>query len=321
MPPRASSHLRVLPHIRQALDAGRPVVALETSVIAQGLPIPQNADAARRMVTAIETAGAVAAMTAVVCGTAALGIEEQELARFLRRENIRKVSARDLGAAIAARADGATTVAATLAIAARAGVRVMATGGIGGVHRAYPERPERQVPGTAEPLVRDESADLQELARAGMIVVCAGAKSILDLPSTWERLDTLGIPVVGVGTDEFPAFFSASSGISLTTRVETAREVAAIAAAHFALGREQSVLVVQPPPATVALDAEVVEGAVTAALDQARREGIRGAEVTPYLLAAVARETGGRTLETNLSLLEANARLAAEIAVTLSAQV
>jgi len=266
------------------------------------------------MVAAIEAVGAIAAMTAVVCGTATLGVEPSELERFLRQQNVRKVSARDLGAAIATRADGATTVAATLAIASRAGARVMATGGIGGVHRELPGTP-------AERLVRDESADLLELACSGMVVVCAGAKSILDLPATWERLDTLGIPVVGVGTDEFPAFFSSSSGIRLTTRADSPPEVAAIAAAHFALGRPQSVLVVQPPPANVALDAGTVDRAVVTALGRAEADGVRGAEVTPYVLAAVARETGGRTLETNLSLLEANARLAAQIAVTLSAQV
>jgi pseudouridine-5'-phosphate glycosidase len=314
VPPRASSHLRVLPHIRQALDAGRPVVALETSVLAQGLPIPANADAARRMVAAVESAGAVAALTAVVCGRVTLGLEPEELERFLRRENVRKVSARDLGAAVAARADGATTVAATLAIASQAGIRVMATGGIGGVHRELPGTP-------ADRLVRDESADLLELSRSSMIVVCAGAKSILDLPATWERLDTLGIPVVGFGTREFPAFYSASSGIPLAVCVSAATEVASIASAHFALGRAQSVLVVQPPPANVALDAETVGNAVDAALDSASREGIRGADVTPYLLAAVARVMGGRTLQTNVSLLETNARLAAEIAVTLDATV
>lgn len=319
MPPGASSHLRVLPHIRRALDAGDAVVALESSVIAQGLPQPHNAEAARRMSAAVETSGAVAAMTAVVCGRITLGLEPRELERFVRGENVRKVSARDLGATVAAKADGATTVAATLAIASLAGVRVMATGGIGGVHRDVPD--ERTVAGAPRSLVRDESADLVELARAGMIVVCAGAKAILDLPATWERLDTLGIPVIGVGTDEFPAFYSRTSGIPLTTSVAGAEDAARIASAHFAVGRTQSVLVVQPPPGNVALDAETVESAVGAALARAGRDRIRGADVTPYLLTAVARETGGRTLETNLALLEANARLAAEIAVTLSASV
>jgi len=270
------------------------------------------------MVSAIESAGAIAAMTAVVCGTAALGLEAKELERFLRRDGVRKVSARDLGAAVAQRIDGATTVAATLSIASQAGVRVMATGGIGGVHRALPERDRRHW--SAGP-VRDESADLHELARTPMVVVCSGAKSILDLPATWERLDTLGVPVVGFCTDELPAFFAATSGIDLTTRADTPEDVAAIASAHFALGRQQSVLVVQPPPPEVALQAETVDRAVHAALAGAERDGVRGAEVTPYLLAAVARETGGRTLEANLSLLEANARLAAAIGVTLAAKV
>jgi pseudouridine-5'-phosphate glycosidase len=308
------SHLRVLPHIRRALDAGEPIVALESSVLAQGLPVPHNADAARRMVGAVEKAGAVAAITAVICGVPALGLDGKDLERFLRREGIEKISARDLGPAIARQADGATTVAAALAIAAGAGVRVFATGGIGGVHRA--------LPGVGpDGWVRDESADLNEMARTPMIVVCAGAKSILDLPATWERLDTLGIPVVGVGTDEFPGFYTSTTGISLTTYVDTADEVARIAAAHFALGRTQSVLVVQPPPANVALDADLVERAVTAALSRAARERIRGSAVTPYLLSAVSNETNGRSLQTNLGLLEANARLAAQVAVALASGV
>lgn len=311
MPPGAGSLLRVLPRIRRALDAGEPVVALETSVIAQGLPEPHNADAARRMASAVEGAGAVSAMTAVVCGRVTLGLEPVELQRFLRRENIRKVSARDLGAAVAARADGATTVAGALAIASLAGVRVLATGGIGGVHREPPSA-------AAGASVRDESADLGELARSGMVVVCSGAKSILDLAGTWERLETLGVPVVGFGTREFPAFYSASSGIPLTTYVDSAAEAATVAAAHFALGRTQSVLVVQPPPAGTEIEPDTLHRATLMALEGARQAGVSGAEVTPYLLAAVARETGGRTLATNLALLESNARLAAEIAVNLS---
>jgi pseudouridylate synthase len=307
-------HLRVLPHIRRAIDAGEPVVALETSVLAQGLPNPHNADAARAMVGAAESAGAIAALTAVVCGTLTLGMEPGELQRFLGREGIRKVAARDLASAIAQRADGATTVAAGIAIAALAGLRIFATGGIGGVHR---ETPDLRSPTR----VGDESADLHELARTPMVVVCAGAKSILDLRATWERLDTLGIPVVGVGTDEFPGFYSARTGIPLSTVADDARAAARIAAAHFGLGRAQSVLVVQPPPPTVALDGEVVERAVMAALRSAGREGIRGAAVTPYLLAAVSKETNGQSLITNLALLEANARLAGEIAVALVSEV
>lgn len=304
-----TSGIRILPHIRRALDAGNPVVALESSVLAQGLPIPANADAARRMVLAIESAGATAGITAVACGIPTVGLEPEELERFLRRDGVRKVSARDLGPAIARQADGATTVAASLVIASRAGIRAFATGGIGGVHR--------QLPGSSG-VSRDESADLDELARTPMVVVCAGAKSILDLEATWERLDTLGVPVIGVGTEEFPGFFTATSGIRLSVTVENAGEVARIAVAHFRLGRIQAVLVVQPPPRNVALDGEVVDRAVKAALARAGRENIRGGEVTPFLLAEVSRETDGKSLETNLALLEANARLAAEISVAMS---
>lgn len=304
----APSPIRVLPHIRRALDAGSPVVALESSVLAQGLPSPANADAARRMVGAIEKVGATAAITAVVGGKPTVGLEQKELAHFLGMPDIRKVSARDLGSAVADGADGATTVAATLVIASAAGIKTFATGGIGGVHR--------ELPG-ASPLswVRDESADLAELARTPMIVVCAGAKAILDLPATFERLDTLGIPVIGFGTREFPGFFTATTGIRLTVCLTQPADVARIAAAHFALGRPQSVLVVQPPPANVALDAETVDRAVKTALERAQREGVRGGGVTPYLLNEVSRQTEGKSQETNLALLEANARLAAEIAV------
>jgi len=302
-----SPAIRILPHIRRALDAGDPprVVALESSVLAQGLPVPENAEAARRMVAAVEESGATPAITAVVCGTPTLGLETRELERFLRRDGVRKVSARDLAAAIADRADGATTVAAGLAIASRAGVRVFATGGIGGVHRRLSRS------------VYDESADLMELARAPMIVVCAGAKAILDLHATWERLDTLGIPVVGFQTEELPGFYTAQTGIPLSTTVASPADVARIARAHFGLGRAQSVLVVQPPPANVSLDADAVEQAVRAALEQAEHEHVVGPAVTPFLLSAVSRATGGRTLTVNLALLEANARLAGQIAVAL----
>src|SRR4051812_26267624 len=264
--------IRILPHIADALRDGRPVVALESSVLAQGLPIPQNREAAERMVAAVEGAGALSAITAVVKGIPTIGLERDELERFLARDGVRKVSARDIPAAIIAAADGATTVAATLALASRAGIRVFATGGIGGVHRDAPF---------------DESADLVELSRTPMIVVCAGAKSILDLPATWERLETLGIPVVGYQTDELPGFFTASTGIHLENRAESPAEVVAIWNAHRALGRAQSLLVVQPPPTEHALAAGDVETVVQRAKMEAKRDGVAGARVTPYLLAAV----------------------------------
>jgi pseudouridine-5'-phosphate glycosidase len=255
------------------------------------------------MTGAVERAGAVPAITAVVAGQCTLGLEPPELERFLKRDGIRKVAARDLPVAMAQKADGATTVAASLCIAGAAGVSVFATGGIGGVHRDAPF---------------DESGDLIELARSPMVVVCAGAKSILDLPATLERLETLGVTVVGYRTDELPGFFTRSTGLRLGARAETATEIARIYRGSRALGRTQAVLVVQPPPADLALPAEIVDAAVVTALEHARRSDIRGAAVTPFLLAAVERATDGRSLRTNLGLLEENAALAASIAVALA---
>jgi pseudouridylate synthase len=296
------SALRISAPVADALAAGRPVVALESSVLAQGLPIPANREAAERMNAAVERAGATPAITAVVAGSCVLGLTADELERFLRRDGIRKVSARDLPVASAQNSYGATTVAASLCIAGAAGLEVFATGGIGGVHRNAPY---------------DESGDLGELARTPMVVVCAGAKSILDLAATLERLETLGVTVVGYQTDEMPGFFTRSTGLRLTARADTAGEIARIHLAARALGRTQAILVVQPPPASVALPQELVDEAVVTALAEARRSDIHGAAVTPFLLAAVERATGGRSLRTNLGLLEENAALAGEIAAAL----
>ncbi|HEY9230337.1 MAG TPA: pseudouridine-5'-phosphate glycosidase [Gemmatimonadaceae bacterium] len=295
--------LRVLPEVAAAQRDGKPVVALESSVLAQGLPVPRNREAAERMVAAVEREGAVAAITAVVRGTPTIGVEAEELERFLRRDGVRKVSARDIPAAVATGIDGATTVAASLALAHRAGIQVFATGGIGGVHRDAPY---------------DESADLAELARTPMIVVCAGAKSILDLAATSERLESLGVPVVGYRTKELPGFFTAETGIALDACVEEVTMIARIFAAHRALGRTQSLLVVQAPPAAFALDRGRVETAVLAAQKQAAENGISGAQVTPYLLEAVTRLTGGSSLDANIALLEQNAALAGAIATMCS---
>lgn len=296
--------IRLSPAVSTALENGEPVVALESSVLAQGLPPRVNRQAAHLMLDAVRHGGALPAITAVVNGVPTAGLNEAELEHLLRREGWCKVSARDIPTAMVRRTDGATTVAASLAIARLAGIDVFATGGIGGVHR--------------EP--NDESADLAELARSSVIVVCAGAKSILDLPATVERLETLGVPVIGYRTSELPGFFCAETGILLDTCVETTEEIANVFLAGRALGREAALLIVQPPPASDALPREQVDAAVERALASAREEGVRGAAVTPFLLAAVERETDGRTLATNLSLLEANARLAAEIAVALVAR-
>ncbi|NUP55126.1 MAG: pseudouridine-5'-phosphate glycosidase [Gemmatimonadaceae bacterium] len=297
------SAFRVSAPVADALAARRPVVALESSVLAQGLPIPANREAAERMSSAVERAGAVPAITAVVGGRCALGLERDELERFLRRDGIRKVAARDLPVACAQGGDGATTVAASLAIAGANDIPVFATGGIGGVHRDAPF---------------DESGDLAELARTPMVVVCAGAKSILDLPATLERLETLGVTVVGYRTDELPGFFTRSTGLRLTARADTPDELARIHRAARSIKRTQATLVVQMPPADVALPRDLVDDAVTTALAEARRHGLLGAAVTPFLLAAVERATGGRSLRTNLGLLEENAALAGAIAVALS---
>lgn len=295
--------IRIQPAVAAALRERRPVVALESSVLAQGLPIPQNREAAERMCGAVERAGAMAAVTAVVRGVPAVGLTDDELERFLKREGVRKVSARDIPAAMVKRADGATTVAASIALASAVGINVFATGGIGGVHRDAPY---------------DESADLAELARTPMIVVCAGAKSILDLHATWERLESMGVPVVGYRTNELPGFFSAETGITLDCRVDDGAEIVALYRAHRALGRTQSVVVVQAPPRAYALPRERVESAVERAQADARRDGISGAAVTPYLLAAVTRLTEGSSLAANLALLEQNAALAGEIATMYS---
>ncbi len=281
-------------------------------MLAQGLPIPENAEAALRMVAAVRTNGAVPAITAVAKGRLALGLEPDELARFLDRRGVRKVSSRDLGAAIAAQADGATTVAASLAICRVAGVQVFATGGIGGVHRAP---------------AFDESADLLELSRSRVIVVCAGAKSILDLPATLERLESYGVPVLGYQTDELPGFYTRSTGLPLATRVDSVAEIVAIARAHWDEADQPSaLLVVQPPPLAEALDRRLVDDIVAAAIrEMAEQEArhpaeaaIRGAALTPHLLARIAEATGGRSMRTNLALLEANAALAGAIATLMA---
>lgn len=288
--------------VSAAIANGDAVVALESSVLAQGLLPPFNREAANRMEQAVRSAGAVPAITAIDRGTPVFGLDPDTLERFLARDGVRKVSARDLSFAIADQADGATTVAATLALCALRGIEVFATGGIGGVHRNAPY---------------DESADLVELSRRQVIVVCAGAKSILDLPATLERLETLGVTVVGYHTRELPGFFTTTTGLPLGTYADSPEAIARAWFAHCALQRPGAMLVVQPPPAEWALPPALVETATATALEQAMSQGIRGAAVTPFLLAEVQRLTQGASVQVNLALLESNARLAGEIAVAL----
>ncbi len=303
--------IRVSDEVAAALAAGQPVVALETSVVAQGLPPPDNLAAARRQAAAVRAAGAVPASVAVIGGRLVVGASEAELARLADpARSPAKAGARDLAPLLASGRDAGTTVSATAWAAARAGIRVFATGGIGGVHR---------VPAGSPPAgAGDVSADLAELGRNRVCVVSAGPKAILDLAATAEAIETLGIPVLGWATSELPAFYSDGSGVPLEHRVEDARAAARVLRIHWdVLGRGEGVLVFVPPPAPVAR--EVVEAAIAAALEEARERGIRGKAVTPFLLEAVARATHGRAREANLALLERNAAVAGEIAAALAA--
>src|SRR5262245_9752323 len=287
-------------HLRDARDAGRPIVALESTVIAHGLPYPHNLDLAHAMEQEVYAAGALPATVGVVGGVPTVGMTAEQIERFAQAEGILKLSRRDIGYAVALGRDGATTVAATMALAALAGVAVFATGGIGGVHRGAHE-------------TWDVSGDLAELARTPVLVICAGAKVILDLPATLEYLETAGVPVLGLATDEFPAFYSASSGLPLPARAETVAEVAAVWRVYQGLGVGGRVLG-GPAPAEVALPCDQVEAAIERALAKAAAAGVRGQAVTPFLLAAVAAETHGESMRTNIALLRQNARIAAQVA-------
>lgn len=294
--------IRVRDDIQRALANQRPVVALESTVIAHGLPFPDNLETARELEATVEANGAIPATIGVVAGTPTAGLDEVALERFARGDDVRKLSRRDLGVAIGLGLYGATTVAATMALAAEAGIEVFATGGIGGVHR------EARVSW-------DVSADLTELSRTPVLVVCAGAKAILDLRATLEVLETLGVPVVGYRCDEFPAFYSRSSGLPLSARADAPEEVGRIWRAHCHYGGGGGMLLCVPPPVDAAMPMADVEQAISRALLRAR--DIHGAAVTPFLLSALKDETGGRTLETNVALLKNNAAVAAQVAVAL----
>lgn len=288
------------PEVAQALGSGRPVVALESTLIAHGLPWPINLETARLAEAAVRAEGAVPATIAVWQGRPRAGLSFAELESLARDKNVAKASRRDLAAMIAQGRTAATTVAATMFLAHRAGIRILATGGIGGVHR-----------GAVETL--DISADIVELARTPVCVVCSGAKAILDIPRTLEVLETQGVPVVGYGTAEFPGFYLRTSGICLDTHVASPAQAATLLQAHWQLGGAGLVLA-QPPPADVALDPEEFEAALQSAEQEAKAQGIRGKELTPFLLARVAELTQGRSVTANQALVVANARLAAQVA-------
>jgi pseudouridine-5'-phosphate glycosidase len=294
--------LRLSDEIRLALESRRPVVALESTVIAHGLPYPANLETARRMKVIVREHGALPATIAVLEGQLRVGLDDRELKHLATAKGIHKVSRRDLPVVVARSEDGATTVAATATIAAWAGIEVFATGGIGGVHRGAPV---------------DVSNDLPTLAAVPVAVVCSGAKSILDLRATLEWLETAGVSVVGYGADEFPAFYARRSGLPVDARVESPSEAAGIIRAARQMGLPGGTLVAVPVPASAELPAELLEAATTSALAEAQARGIKGSASTPFLLRWLARETEGASLKANVALLENNAAVAAQIAVAL----
>lgn len=291
--------LNIAPDVATAIRDRRPVVALESTVIAHGLPRPQNLQTAQRLEQIVRDAGAIPATIAIIDGKPSAGLNDDQINALANSSDIKKISTRDISVAVAQGLNGATTVASTTWIAHRAGIKVFATGGIGGVHRGS---------------LPDVSADLPELARTPIIVVCSGAKIVLDLPATREWLETHAVTVIGYQCDELPAFYSRKSGLPIDARVESADDVANIYRAQLALGIQSALLVVVPVPAQFEVPAEELQIVLTTALEDAEWKGIVGPALTPFLLSQMAERSGGSTLRANIALLENNARVAAEIA-------
>jgi pseudouridine-5'-phosphate glycosidase len=340
---RVPIQLRILP-IRGP-DMPASVVALESTVISHGLPYPQNLRTALRLEEIVRSQGAFPATIGIIGGEIVVGLDHAQIEHLATAKEVRKVSRRDLPVVVARRLDGATTVATTAWAAHRAGVSVFATGGIGGVHRAGSWKQEARSwkqeagsrkleAGSRKPEARDSqssiqhlvssflsadiSADLPELAQTPVLVVCAGAKAILDLPATLEWLETYGVPVVGYGTDRFPAFYNRDSGLSVDVRADSPEEVAALYRAQRELGLPGGMLVTVPIPAEAELPREQMDAAIAQALEEAEARGVRGKALTPFLLARVSALTGEASLVANLALLENNARVGAQIAVALA---
>ena len=297
------SFLNINSEIEQALVARRPVVALESTVIAHGLPRPQNLEIAQRLEKIVRNEGAIPATIAVISGRFCVGLNENQIEHIAKADDIRKLSARDLAVAVARGWDGATTVAATMWIAHRAGISVFATGGIGGVHHGS---------------LPDVSADLPELGRTPMVVVCSGAKIVLDLPATREWLETYGITVVGYQCDEMPAFYSRHSGLPVDVRCDSPEEVTQLFRTQRELGVESALLITVPIPTEFELPREDLKKILRESLRDAEQSNITGRDLTPFLLARMAERSAGATLRANIALLENNARVAAQIAASLS---
>lgn len=286
------------------IKTGSPIVALESTVLTHGLPRPQNLQLARDMEQAVREGGATPATIGFLDGKLHVGLNAEELERLAIAGNVYKVGPRDFATVIAKKANGGTTVAGTMLACEHAGIRVFATGGIGGVHRDAPF---------------DISADLQALASIPMIVVCAGAKAVLDLPATLEYLETMSVPVVGYGTDEFPAFYSRESGLDVSVRLDTPQQIVEFARAHWGAGLGSAVLVANPVPESEAISKSEMEPFIAQATQEAHAQGIHGKSVTPFLLSRISELTGGKSMQANLALLLNNARLAAQIARALHA--
>ena len=301
-------YLDLSPAVKAALLAGEPVVALESTIISHGMPYPQNVETALRVEETVREAGAVPATIAVIGGKLKAGLTHDEIEYLGKKgQAVTKASRRDLPVLVARGADGATTVATTMIIAHLAGIRVFATGGIGGVHRG------------AETTM-DISADLEELSRTPVLVVCAGAKAILDLGLTLEYLETKGVPVIGYGTEELPAFYTRTSGFKVDYRRDTPEEIAAAFRAQQEMGLGGGMLVTNPIPEAYSMDPVRINAAIDQAIEDSRRLGIHGKETTPYLLARVKELTGGDSLASNIQLVLNNARLAARTALALARQ-
>ena len=300
-----NNYLDISPEVKAALDAGRPVVALESTIISHGMPYPQNVETALNVERIIRENGAVPATIAIIKGRLKAGLSPEEI-EYLGKKgyDVTKASRRDLPVLIARGDDGATTVATTMIIAAMAGIRVFATGGIGGVHRG------------AE-VTMDISADLEELAQTPVLVVCAGAKSILDLGLTLEYLETKGVPVIGYQTEELPAFYTRTSGFNVDYRLDTPEQIAAAFRAKLGMGLKGGMLVTNPIPEAYSMDPEVINKAIDDAVAEANVKGIKGKQTTPFLLAKIKDITGGDSLASNIQLVYNNARLAAQVAKNL----
>lgn len=298
-------YLDIKPDVAEALKEGRPVVALESTIISHGMPYPKNVETALNVEKIVRENGAVPATIAILEGRLKVGLSENEIEYLGKAHNVVKTSRRDIPFIVARKMDGATTVASTMIIAALAGIKVFATGGIGGVHRGAQE-------------TFDISADLQELARTNVAVVCAGAKSILDIGLTLEYLETFGVPVIGFGTDEFPAFYTRKSGHKVDYRVDSAEDLAAALKTKWDLELNGGVVVGNPIPEEHEMDYETITNAIEKAIKEADESGIHGKETTPFLLAKVKDLTGGDSLESNIALVYNNAKVGAQLAVELA---